>query len=209
MDIHIDTQQQQQQQPLLENAPTPQKPSKTPTQKKIRKAFKGTAHLSNLLPTGTVLIFQILSPAFTHQGQCPTVTSKTMTIALLTFCSLSCFILSFTDSFRDERGKVRYGFASLNGLWVMDHESVRLSSDEASKYRLRFIDFVHAFMSILVFAAIALFDKSIVSCFEPNPSEEAKELLAKLPIGIGLVGSVIFLLFPSQRHGIGFPLSRD
>ncbi|OIW08346.1 hypothetical protein TanjilG_03022 [Lupinus angustifolius] len=131
MDGHVDTEQQQE--PLLENAPSPQKPPKTPAQKTMRKAFKGTALLSNLLPTGTVLVFQILSPAFTHQGKCHTITSKTMTMALLTFCSLSCFLLSFTDSFRDERGKVRYGIASLNGLWVMD-SSVRISSDEAAKY---------------------------------------------------------------------------
>lgn len=203
MDVHVDTQQ-----PLLENAPSPQKPPKTPAQKTIRKAFKGTAHLSNLLPTGTVLIFQLLSPAFTHHGQCHTVTSKTMTILLLTFCSLSCFLLSFTDSFRDERGKVRYGVVSLNGLWVMD-ASVRLPNDEAEKYRLRFIDFFHAFMTILVFGAIALFDKSVVSCFVPKPSEEAQELLVALPIGIGLVCSVLFVAFPSQRHGIGFPLSRN
>ena len=203
MDVQVDTQQ-----PFLENAPATQKTPKTPTQKTIRKAFKGTAHLANLLPTGTVLIFQILAPAFTHQGQCHTVTSKAMTTGLLTFCSISCFVLSFTDSFRDERGKVRYGVASLNGLLVMDG-SVRLPSDEAAKYRLRLIDFFHAFTSILVFVAIALFDKSVVSCFVPKPSEEAKDILVALPIGIGLVCSVLFVAFPSQRHGIGFPLSRN
>ncbi|XP_061352368.1 protein DMP7-like [Gastrolobium bilobum] len=203
MDVPVETQQ-----PLLENAPTPQKTPKTPTQKTIRKAFKGTAHLAKLLPTGTVLIFQILSPVFTHEGQCHTQTSKAMTIGLLTFCSISCFLLSFTDSFRDERGKVRYGMASSNGLWILD-ASVRLPIDEAAKYRLRFIDFFHAFTSILVFGAIALFDKSVVSCLVPKPSEEAKELLVAVPIGIGLVCSVLFVLFPSQRHGIGFPLSRN
>ncbi|XP_027348188.1 protein DMP7 [Abrus precatorius] len=201
--VHVDTQQ-----PLLENAPASQKAPKTPAQKTMRKAFKGTAHLTKLLPTGTVLLFQTLSPAFTHQGQCNTLTSKAMTIGLLTFCSLSCFLLSFTDSFRDERGKVRYGVASFNGLWVMD-TSVRLPIDEEAKYRLRFIDFFHAFMSILVFLAIALFDGSVVSCFVPKPSEETKELLVVLPIGIGLVCSVLFVAFPSQRHGIGFPLSRN
>ncbi|KAK7312829.1 hypothetical protein VNO77_36998 [Canavalia gladiata] len=203
MDVHVATLQ-----PLLENTITGiQKTPKTPAQKTMRKAFKGTAHLSNLLPTGTVLIFQILSPAFTHQGQCLTFRSKAMTIGLLSFCSLSCFLLSFTDSFRDERGKVRYGVASLNGLWVMD-ASVRLPIDEAAKYRLKFIDFFHAFMAILAFLAIALFDGSVVSCFVPMPSEQTKELLEVLPIGIGLLCSVLLVAFPGQRHGIGFPLSR-
>ncbi|KAK7342392.1 hypothetical protein VNO80_25342 [Phaseolus coccineus] len=202
MDVHVSTLQ-----PFLENV-IPHKTPKTPAQKTMRKAFKGTAHLSKLLPTGTVLIFQTLSPLLTHQGQCQTVTNKAMTISLLTLCSISCFLLSFTDSFRDERGKVRYGVASMNGIWVMD-ASVRLPADEAEKYRLRFIDFVHAFMSILVFMAIALFDGSVVSCFVPKPSEDTKELLMVLPVGIGLVCSLLFVAFPGQRHGIGFPLSRD
>ncbi|CAJ1978889.1 unnamed protein product [Sphenostylis stenocarpa] len=194
-------------QPLLENV-VPQKTPKTPAQKTMRKAFKGTAQLSKLLPTGTALIFQTLSPIFTHQGQCQTITNKTMTIVLVTLCSISCFLLSFTDSFRDERGKVRYGVASLNGMWVMD-ASARLPADEAEKYRLRSIDFFHAFMSIFVFLAIALFDGSVVSCFVQMPSEETKELLMTLPIGIGTLCSLLFVAFPSQRHGIGFPLSRD
>ncbi|XP_004505628.1 protein DMP7-like [Cicer arietinum] len=201
MDIHVDTQQ-----PLLENSP--QKIPKTTTQKTIRKTFKGTAYLANLLPTGTVLIFQTLSPALTHKGQCHTITSKIMTIGLLTFCSISCFLLSFTDSIRDERGKVRYGVATLNGIWVMDG-SIKLQGEEANKYKLRFLDLFHACGSILVFGAIALFDQSVVTCLAPNPSEEAKELLAVVPIGIGILCSVLFLAFPTQRHGIGFPLSRN
>lgn len=103
---------------------------------------------------------------------------------------------------------MRYGVASLKGLWVLD-ASIRVPVDEAEEYRLRFIDFFHAFMSILVFLAVALLDGSVVSCFIPKPSEEAKELLVTLPIGIGIVCSVLFVAFPSQRHGIGFPLSRN
>ncbi|QCE04412.1 protein DMP7 [Vigna unguiculata] len=205
MDVHVSNLQNLQ--PLLENV-VAEKTPKTPAQKTMRKAFKGTAHLSKLLPTGTVLIFQTLSPLFTHQGQCKTVSNKVMTIVLLSLCSISCFVLSFTDSFRDERGKVRYGVASANGIWVMD-ASVKLPAEEAQKYRLRFIDFLHAFMSILVFLAIALFDGSVVSCFAPKPSEETKELLMILPVGIGTVCSLFFVAFPTQRHGIGFPLSRN
>lgn len=87
--------------------------------------------------------------------------------------------------------------------------SVTLPVDEAAKYKLKFIDFFHAFASILVFVAVVLFDQSVVRCFVPGPSAETKELLVALPIGIGLVCSVLFVLFPSQRHGVGFPLSRN
>ncbi|KAJ6371740.1 hypothetical protein OIU77_002123 [Salix suchowensis] len=65
-------------QPFLENAL--QKPAKTPGQKAMRKTFKGTAHLARLLPTGSVLAFQILSPVLTHEGQCRSITSQTMTL---------------------------------------------------------------------------------------------------------------------------------
>lgn len=192
-------------QPLLENEP---KPPKTPAQKAIRKSFKISAHLANLLPTGSVLTFQVLSPAFTHQGQCQTTISRTMTLGLLALCCFLSFILRFTDSFRDARGKVRYGLATSRGLWVIDG-SVKLEPEEAEKYRLKFIDFFHAFMSVLVFVAVAMFDKNIVKCFCPTPSPETKELLVTLPIGIGIACSVLFVALPTKRHGIGFPLSRN
>ncbi|EEF44369.1 protein DMP7 [Ricinus communis] len=197
-------------QPLLDNpliVPT-QKPTKTPAQKAIRKTFKGTGHLAKLLPTGSVLAFQILSPILTHQGQCRTTTSMSLTLALLTTCALSCFLLCLTDSFRDERGKVRYGLATFRGLWVLDG-SLKLSAEEAESYKLRFIDFLHAFMSALVFGAVAFFDKNVVNCFCSNPSEEVKDLLVAVPVGVGVVCSILFLRFPTKRHGIGTPLSRQ
>lgn len=198
--------------PLLEDAADAEaslKPKKSPTQKAMRKTFKGTAHLANLLPTGTVLAFQILSPVFTHEGKCKSVVSQSMTVALLACCAISCFILSFTDSFRDERGKVRYGVATFQGLCILDMSSVSLSPDEAAKYRIRFLDFFHAFNSLLVFAATALFDQNVVNCLFPLPSAEAEELLSVLPVAIGFLCSLSFIAFPSKRHGIGFPLSRN
>lgn len=199
----------QEQQPLLENI---QKLPKTPAQKAIRKTFKGTAHLAKLLPTGSVLAFQILSPILTHQGQCHTTTSISLTIALLSLCAFACFVLCFTDSFRDERGKVRYGMATFKGLCVVDgysSSSLKLSPEEAANYRIRFIDFFHGFMSILVFGAVALFDKNVVDCLYPAPTDEVKDLLVVIPVGVGVICSVLFLVFPTKRHGIGSPLSRQ
>ncbi|XP_011043659.1 PREDICTED: uncharacterized protein LOC105139057 [Populus euphratica] len=193
-------------QPFLENVL--QKPEKTPGQKAIRKTFKGTAHLARLLPTGSVLTFQILSPILTHEGQCRSVTSQTLTSGLLAVCGLACFLLCFTDSFRDARGKVRYGMVTFKGLWIID-ATVELSPEEAAKYKLKFIDVLHAFMSILVFAAVSLFDKNVVKCFFPAPTDEAKDLLIVVPATIGVLCSILFLAFPSKRHGIGFPLSRN
>ncbi|KAE7995277.1 hypothetical protein FH972_000095 [Carpinus fangiana] len=111
------------------------------------------------------------------------------------------------DSFRDGKGKVRHGLATFRGLWVVD--GLPLDAEEAAKYRLRLVDFFHAFMSVLVFAAVALFDQNVVKCFYPTPSGEAKDFLVAFPTGIGVACSLLFAAFPSKRHGIGFPLSRN
>ncbi|OMO49339.1 hypothetical protein CCACVL1_31068 [Corchorus capsularis] len=185
-----------------------QKQPKTKRQKVVRKTFKGTAVLSKLLPTGSALTFQLLSPVLTNSGQCKTYVSQNLTLGLVAFCATLCFFISFTDSFRDDKGKVRYGVATLRGLWVMDGGAVKLTAEEAEKYRLKFIDFVHAFISLIIFTGLALFDQNVVKCFCKTPSEETKELLTVLPIGIGVIGSILFVSFPTKRHGIGNPLSK-
>ncbi|XP_022762179.1 protein DMP7-like [Durio zibethinus] len=184
------------------------KQPKTPKQKLMRKTFKGTAILSKLLPTGSALTFQLLSPVSTNRGQCKTHVSQYLTLGLVASCASLCFFLSFTDSFRDDRGKVRYGVATFKGLWVMDGP-VKLSAEEAYKYRLKFIDFVHALVSIMIFTSLALFDQNVVKCFYPTPSEETKELLMLLPACIGAIGSLLFVSFPTKRNGIGCPLSKN
>ncbi|XP_068664505.1 protein DMP4-like [Aristolochia californica] len=208
MEVKVQTDEEHQRL-LIEDEPTTMdRDRRTLIQKAINQTFQSTAHLANLLPTGTVLAFQLLSPIFSNQGRCDPV-CRFMTACLVSLCGFSCFFSSFTDSFRDESGKVRYALATPKGLWVIDGEDVgaALPPDELSKYKLKTIDFVHAFLSILVFAAIALFDQSVVQCFYPTPSEETQEVLAALPVGIGVICSMLFLVFPTTRHGIGFPIT--
>lgn len=174
-------------------------------QKAMRQTFESTAHLANLLPTGTVLAFQLLSPIFSNQGHCDPV-SRAMTTGLVLLCGLSSFLLCFTDSFRDKKGNVCYGFATPHGLWVIDGSDT-LPPELNDRYRLRFIDFAHSLMSVLVFGAIALFDENVVNCFYPAPSDETREVLTALPVGIGVICTMLFVVFPTKRHGIGFPLS--
>lgn len=195
-------------QQLISGYVLPLKQSKTPKQKLVRKTFKGTAVLSKLLPTGSALTFQLLSPVLTNQGQCKSQVSQYLTLSLVALCASFCFFISFTDSFRDERGKVRYGVATFKGLWVIDGP-VKLSVEEANKYRLKFLDFVHALVSIMIFVALALFDQNVVKCFCPKPSEETQELLLILPLISGAVGSLLFVSFPTKRHGVGSPLSKN
>ncbi|KAK7362789.1 hypothetical protein VNO77_04911 [Canavalia gladiata] len=190
--------------PLLHNMEVPEA-ERSLAQRAISQTFQSTAHLANLLPTGTVLSFQLLSPIVTNQGNCDSV-SKFMTATLVALCGASCFLLCFSDSFRDEKGNVCYGFATFRGLWVIDG-STTIPPELGTKYRVQFIDVLHAVMSILVFAAVALFDQNVINCFFPSPSKETREVLTVLPIGIGVLGSMLFVAFPTQRHGIGFPLS--
>ncbi|GAU23599.1 hypothetical protein TSUD_385880 [Trifolium subterraneum] len=209
MDVNLEIEDnsmnnEEQKVPLLRNAEVPEA-ERSLVQKAISSTFQSTAHLANLLPTGTVLAFQLLSPIFTNLGSCDSV-SKSMTSALVTLCGASCFLLSFTDSFRDSKGNISYGLATFKGLWVIDG-STNLPPQVAAKYRIQFIDFMHAVMSILVFAAIALFDQNVVNCFFPEPSKEIQEVLTALPVGIGVFCSMLFVAFPTERHGIGFPLS--
>ncbi|KAK1412334.1 hypothetical protein QVD17_33501 [Tagetes erecta] len=182
------------------------KPKKILTRKAVRNAFKLTAHLANLLPTGSVLTFQTLVPVFTHAGTCRTKSSQVLTLILLVLCGISCFVLCFTDSFRDSKGKVRYGIATFSGLWVIDGSSLVLP-EGANMYKLKFIDVLHGLLSLVVFGTIAVFDKNVVSCFYPEPSKNMENLLSILPIGVGVLCSLLFCVFPTTRHGIGFPLS--
>jgi hypothetical protein len=171
----------------------------SPIQRAISQTYQSTAHLATLLPTGTVLPFQLLSPVVTAQGHCIRA-NRAMAGAL------SCFVLSSTDSFRDGGGAVRYGFATLRGLWVIDGGAA-LDPQAAAAYRVRPIDLAHAVVSVMIFTAVALFDQNVVSCFYPVPSQDARQVLTVLPIAIGVVGSMLFVTFPTTRHGIGFPLS--
>ncbi|VVB08120.1 unnamed protein product [Arabis nemorensis] len=174
-------------------------------EKAIGQTFKTTAHLANLLPTGTVLAYQILSPIFTNVGHCDSV-SRFMTASLVSICGFSCFILSFTDSYKDLNGNVCYGFATINGFWIIDGSAV-LPQERSKSYRLRFIDFAHAIMSFLVFGAVVMFDPNMVNCFFHEASDEVEVLLTALPVAVGVFCSMLFATFPTTRHGIGFPLS--
>ncbi|CAO2836293.1 unnamed protein product [Amaranthus hypochondriacus] len=63
-----------------------------------QRALASTAYLANLLPTGTLLAFQLLTPIFTNNCQCNVATRPT-TALLLSVLALSCFLACFTVSF--------------------------------------------------------------------------------------------------------------
>ncbi|CAA7388689.1 unnamed protein product [Spirodela intermedia] len=170
------------------------------------KAFQGLGDLIKLLPTGTVFLFQFLNPVLTDNGGC-SVVNKALSGVLLGICGFSCAFSCFTDSYTGADGKVYYGIVTAKGLWPLwDPKS---SSTDLSNYRLRLGDFVHAALSVLVFAIVGLLDSNTVSCYYPSFESKQKVLLMVLPPAIGTLVSASAVIFPNNRHGIGYPASPD
>ncbi|XP_059077436.1 protein DMP4 isoform X1 [Cryptomeria japonica] len=163
----------------------------------VNRALNLTAHLNNLLPTGTMLAFQVLCPIFSNGGQCDHL-HKILTAGLLTLCGISSFVLSFTDSFRAPNGKIYYGFATPRGLWAFG--SRKCKAFDTSRFSVRFLDFVHGIFSVLVVVSLGLANFDVVDCFYP---EMPRIYMNSVPVVAGFVISMVFVLYPSQRRGIG------
>ncbi|CAJ1962303.1 unnamed protein product [Sphenostylis stenocarpa] len=168
------------------------------------KTFSALGNLVKLLPTGTVFLFQFLIPVVTNNGHCTTL-NKYLTGALLVVCAFNCAFSSFTDSYTGSDGERHYGIVTAKGLWP----SPASESVDLSLYKLRFGDFVHAFFSLVVFAVLGLFDTNTVHCFYPEFESSEKLLMQVVPPIIGVVAGSVFVIFPNNRHGIGYPTSSD
>ncbi|XP_054788012.1 protein DMP2-like [Prosopis cineraria] len=169
------------------------------------KAFNGLGNLIRLLPTGTVFVFQFLNPVVTNDGRCGAVLNKYLAGALLIICAFNCVFASFTDSYTGSDGARHYGIVTTKGIWP----SPASVDVDLKAYRLRFGDFVHALLSLLVFAVLGLLDNNTVQCFYPKFETQQKVLLQVLPPAIGALSGVVFMMFPNNRHGIGYPASSD
>ncbi|RLM55690.1 hypothetical protein C2845_PM10G11650 [Panicum miliaceum] len=176
----------------------------TRRERAMAKALRSTAELAKHLPTGAVLVFEVLSPVFTNGGKCQDV-NRVMTAWLVGLCAAACFFLCFTDSFLDARGTVRYVVATRTGLWAIDGTPPP-SPEVATRKRLKFIDFFHAFLSLIVFMSVAMFDRNVSACFNPVMSHDMQQVVTAVPLAGGLVGTLLFAAFPSTRHGLGFPI---
>ncbi|KAK7246909.1 hypothetical protein RIF29_41780 [Crotalaria pallida] len=190
--------------------PPPSSPSPSLSRRALSQTLTSTANLANLLPTGTLLAFQLLTPVFTNNGACDSVTRPLTTILIL-LLAFSCFLACFTDTVKGSDGKVYSGLATFNGIWLWDYyyPDATLSSElpDLRKYKVRFIDWVHGVLSVMVFGAVAMKDKNLVRCYYPSAEHETQEVLDIVPVGIGLICSLLFVVFPTTRHGIGYPLT--
>lgn len=170
----------------------------------VGRALNSTADLAKHLPTGAVLAFEVLSPSFTADGAC-NATNRALTACLIAACALCCFVLCFTDSYRDAAtGALRYGFVTPSGrLLPIDGGGPPPPRDQ--RYRLTLRDVAHGMLSFAVFLAVAVVDRNVVACFYPVESASTRQLLAAVPVAAGAAGSFLFAMFPSTRRGIGFP----
>ncbi|XP_030513754.1 protein DMP8-like [Rhodamnia argentea] len=169
--------------------------------KGVQKTLSKTSMLANFLPTGTLLTFEMLLPSAYGSGECTEVHTS-MIHALLGLCSLSCFFFHFTDSFKTPDGKVYYGFVTPRGLSLFK-TGLGVEVPEDERYRVRFSDLVHAVMSVMVFAAIALSDFRVTNCLFPGHVKEMDQVMESFPVMVGVVCSGLFLVFPNTRYGIG------
>ncbi|XP_062209268.1 protein DMP2-like [Phragmites australis] len=170
------------------------------------RALRGVADLIKLLPSGTVFLFQFLTPLVTNNGHC-TVFNKVLSGALVALCGAFCAFSSFTDSYVGSDGRVYYGVVTRRGIRTFASDPDAASRD-LSAYRLRAADFVHAGLSLLVFATIALLDTDTVSCLYPALEVSERTMMAVLPPVVGGVAGYVFMMFPNNRHGIGYQPAR-
>ncbi|KAL2468653.1 hypothetical protein Fot_50229 [Forsythia ovata] len=199
--------------------PAPSRPPPIPRRKKVctddsnhpvYKTLASAANLANLLPTGTVLAFRTLTPPFSNKGICQ-LSNKYLTAFLIALCAIVCFLSSFTDSFIDQ-GKLYYGIATFKGMYIFnddddqesDGENTRDNIIDLTKFKIGFIDFVHAFVSLFVFLIFALSDSDVQNCFFPNAGENMNVLVMNLPLGAGVFSSFLFVILPTTRRGIGY-----
>ncbi|KAL1569914.1 protein DMP9-like [Salvia divinorum] len=167
----------------------------------VQRTLSKTSLLANFLPTGTLLTFEMVLPSIYSNGECSPVTTH-MIYALLALCGLSCFFFHFTDSFKGPDGKVYYGFVTPRGLAVFK-SGLGVDVPRDDKFRVSLSDFVHAMMSVLVFAAIAFSDYRVTGCVFPGHAKELDEVMKSFPLMIGIICSGLFLVFPTTRYGIG------
>ncbi|BAT77205.1 hypothetical protein LR48_Vigan01g312900 [Vigna angularis] len=181
-----------------------EKTNSSRTRRATNTTISAAGNLVKLLPTGTVFVFQFLNPVVTNSGQCNTI-NKWLSAILLLLCGFSCAFSSFTDSYTGSDNQRHYGFVTRKGIWP----SPASDSVDLSGYRLGVSDFVHAGLSLLVFAVLGLLDTNTVHCFYGGFESTQKTLLQVLPTVIGVLAGWVFMIFPNTRHGIGYPLTSD
>lgn len=171
----------------------------------INAILSGTARLNVLLPTATILAFTILAPLLTNDGQCTNL-NRWLVGCFVVLLGASCVFFTFTDSFRTATGRLFYGVATFRGIWTFN--GGRKKPCVPSDYRLRWADLFHASLLLIAFLTLAGSHRDVVACYFPAMP---RKITNTVPPLVGFVISVLLVVFPSKRRGIGYPflLQRD
>jgi hypothetical protein len=110
----------------------------------------------------------------TNNGHC-SLFNKVLSGALVALCGAFCAFSSFTDSYVGADGRVYYGVVTRRGMRTFAADPDAAARD-MSAYRL------HAALSLLVFATIALLDADTVSCLYPALEVSERAMMAENPI---------------------------
>ncbi|GJN31839.1 hypothetical protein PR202_gb20288 [Eleusine coracana subsp. coracana] len=104
--------------------------------------------------------------------------------------------------------KLYYDVATPQGFKVFNFSGEEADRDwtlgELHKLRLRPMDYVHAFFTVVVFLTVAFSDVGFQKCFFPHVGNNASELLTNLPLGMAFLSSFVFTMFLTTRKGIRF-----
>ncbi|XP_066378945.1 protein DMP2-like [Miscanthus floridulus] len=173
----------------------------------VDKTLCCACDIIKLLPTGTVMAFHALAPSFSNHGVCGTA-SRYLTLALIGACTASCLLLSFTDSLVGHDGRFYYGVATPWGFYPFNFDG---TCDERRRrfanipwMKIKALDFVHALVSAVLFIVVALGNAGIQSCLFLDIGPDVREVLMNLPVGLGFLSSMVFMIFPTTRKSIGY-----
>ncbi|XP_058218515.1 protein DMP6-like [Rhododendron vialii] len=171
----------------------------------LNTILSGTARLNVLLPTATILAFTIFTPLLTNNGKCDP-TNRWLMGFFSGLSATSCVFLSVTDSFRTTTGRLHYGVATFSGIWTFN--GGRKKPLMPPDYQLRWSDLFHSSLSLIAFLTFATLHHDVVDCYYP---EMPRKVINTVPLVVGFAVSVLFVMFPSRRRGIGYPflLQRD
>uniref|UniRef100_A0A0C9RT25 TSA: Wollemia nobilis Ref_Wollemi_Transcript_14239_971 transcribed RNA sequence n=1 Tax=Wollemia nobilis TaxID=56998 RepID=A0A0C9RT25_9CONI len=177
--------------------------SDTTTKTAVNTALSSTSRIAKILPTGILFVFQAFSNLLSNYGNCQK-SNKALVAVAVAILGIACFVLSFVDTFTDSStGKVYYGIATINGIATTS----KVKPSNASDYKIKWKDFLHASLAVLVFAVMALTNQNVVQCLYPSAETNVKKVFQVLPIALSGASSVIFLLLPSKRQGITTPVT--
>uniref|UniRef100_A0A6V7QVN9 Uncharacterized protein n=1 Tax=Ananas comosus var. bracteatus TaxID=296719 RepID=A0A6V7QVN9_ANACO len=185
---------------------TREAPPTLPQQALLSQALTNTATLAKLLPSAPSSPSNS-SPRYSRK-RCVRHRHPSMTQALLALLAFSCILACFTDrSFRSPDGRLFYGLPlhMVCGSSILppslQRPDPRHVQVQAPRDRL-----VSAALSAAVFVCVALRDKTWWAASTRSRRGRRRRCWTYSP-GVGVICSLLFMVFPTRRHGVGHPVS--